>query len=159
MEYLQAFTNHLEAQGVSKITIKNYLADVRKFIRFIEETHSRPFQLSDFTADSIKAYKASLQALETSISSQERYVSSLRKFATCLHEEHKLPFNPFTAIADSKPNIDLWALTPFKQDLLSNKASDLTIKNYVLDIKQFASWLENVDQNISKTTPDRKSVV
>jgi site-specific recombinase XerD len=153
MEYLQAFTNHLEAQGVSKITIKNYLADVRKFIRFIEETHSRPFQLSDFTADSIKAYKASLQALETSISSQERYVSSLRKFATCLHEEHKLPFNPFTAIADSKPNIDLWALTPFKQDLLSNKASDLTIKNYVLDIKQFASWLENVDQNISKTTP------
>jgi site-specific recombinase XerD len=153
MDYLASFSKNLEGRHASKVTIKNYVADIRKFIRFIQDSHHRDFTLSDFTTDTIAGYKSYLQSTQTSISSQERYLSSLRKFASFLHEEHKIPFNPFSASNMEKKEIDLWAISQFKQNLILHKASDLTVKNYILDIKQFLSWVEEVDKNISKENP------
>lgn len=39
---INQFTSHLEAEDVSKSTIKNYVSDVRQFLTWLERNHAQP---------------------------------------------------------------------------------------------------------------------
>lgn len=144
MELLRGFKDHLlgPKNTASKVTVKNYVADVRKFILWFEKTHGKPFNPSLVNLETINNFKANNASL-VSASSLERYLSSLRKFYSFLKEARVVNIGPFDSIQTvEKPNNDLWHINEFKNYLYSNNASRLTIKNYVIDIKQFIEWIE-----------------
>lgn len=158
MNIVHDFRAHLftEKNKPSKVTIKNYVSDVRKFIQWYEAKQNSPFQPSIITPDVLKTFQADLQQnAEGSVvaaRSAKRYISSLRKFCRFLRDSGAIEANPFDAlVATPKVNEDPWQLKPFKNVLVTSGASKLTIKNYILDVQQFLDWLEKV-VDISETT-------
>ena len=54
---LEQFRNYLSSKGVSKITAKNYLSDIRKFLTWFETQFSRLFVATDLTVDVIELFE------------------------------------------------------------------------------------------------------
>lgn len=124
----------------SPVTAKNYVADIKNFIEWIEQRSNKPFDPSDITIQSIKDYKS---CSSLSSSTLERHISSLRKFSHFLSTSYQLP-NPFTDAATNKKDEDPWNLKGFKNFLYNYNASSLTIKNYTIDVVQYFRWLSEV---------------
>lgn len=130
-----------EASAPSFVTIKNYISDVNKFIKWFESKSDSTFDPAAVNKSSIEDYKK--DSLEThTLSSVERSLSSLRKFFHFLKLEGYVSSSPFEGKEKELP--DPWKIKDFKNHLYVFNASYLTIKNYVIDVKQFAGWAENV---------------
>ncbi len=143
MSFLSDFKNYLLSQREpsSKLTVKNYIADVSKFVRWFESKFGE-FSAEAVTPQIVAQFRAS-QTL--SPASTERYLSSLRKFFNFLKLEGVISNSPFDQTASSKkPADDPWRLKDFKNYLYVYNASRLTIKNYLIDVKHFLSWAEKV---------------
>ncbi len=147
MKLLEKFKSHLisKKNKPSRVTIKNYLSDVRKFIQWFENQSDTNFNPKKINTETINLYKTHLNSKGIPINSIERYLSSLRRFFSFLIQENLIIINPFNQEIDSKklpktpPRLD-----QFKIYLLNNNISKLTIKNYLMDIRQFLTWLEKV---------------
>lgn len=147
MELLSQFSQYLfsQKQPASQLTVKNYLSDIRKFIRWFEIEFSRPFSPSLFSWQIIQIYKekSGMQG-----SSLERSLSSLRKFSGFLLVSNEITNDPFQELARKLESAskykEKWRLHEFKNFLYNNKSSYLTIKNYIIDLRQFIGWLEKV---------------
>jgi len=172
MKLPELFRTYLSSKRqLSSVTAKNYASDIRKFITWFEASFGKIFQAKDLTEDIIRVFQKTHGAKLENVSGQlsivkgqisprsfERYFSSLRKFAAFLSEEGYIDKNPFDRlIANSQQPIakqDPWLLKDFKDYLYVYGASNLTIKNYVVDIDAFTSWLEDalkIDRNVSPT--------
>src|SRR4051812_37781213 len=77
---------------VSKVTVKNYLADVAQFTRWYKKVTQKKFDPSSVTVEVIDRYF--LQKTLSKLSLQ-RHNSSLRKFFTFLTEEKLIAVNPY----------------------------------------------------------------
>src|SRR3972149_1513869 len=75
--------------------------------------------------------------------SVDRNLSSLRKFFHFLKLEGLVSHSPFDFIAMAE-EADPWRIKDFKSHLYVFNASGLTIKNYIIDLKQFVHWAEAV---------------
>lgn len=156
MDLLKRFVEYLALgkDAASKATVKNYCADVGQFIKWFENEFNKPFNPKDITAQIIDVYKKSktqnLSPSQKKLSprSLERHLSSLRKFFHFLKIEDTISKNPLDAISNSLKNAsskkNKWHLNEFRNYLYVYNLAHLTIKNYVIDIKQFFSWLEQV---------------
>ena len=144
MNLIEQFKKYLlnEKNKPSRITIKNYLSDLKKFILWFENSKQKDFnpqEVEKIDIDNFKKY----QLEKLSAVSVKRILSSLRKFFTFLLNEKVITSNPFdeqTAVktADDDPLM----LHEFKNYLYAFNSSRLTIKNYLIDVKQFTKWLE-----------------
>src|SRR5260221_4455254 len=146
MEFIQQFKNYLFSQknGASKATVKNYVADVKKFIAWFELTKQAVFAPQVVTPELIQDFKKA-KITELSASSLDRHISSLKKFFSFLKLEGKVPTNPFERQeTNAQRPIDPWHIKEFKDFLYVYNASHLTIKNYLIDVKQFFAWAEKV---------------
>jgi len=143
MNLLQDFKAYLLGSPVptSALTIKNYAADIRKFISWFEHEYNQEFAPTAVTEASISLFKNS-QLQHASAASVNRYISSLRKFYGYLEAQQLLYSNPFTVTHSSPPTIDLWKTKEFKDYLYTQKASPVTIKNYLSDLEHFKKWFE-----------------
>ncbi|HSA84269.1 MAG TPA: site-specific integrase [Patescibacteria group bacterium] len=152
MELLNQFHQHLlqDKNKPSKLTVKNYLADIRKFLRWFETKYARSFVPRLVTKIVVEEYKNALTGsmITTNVASAnslKRYLSSLRKFYQFLLLKGFVENNPFQADqAASHQQIDTWHSKAFINFLLTSHASKPTIKNYLVDIRQFTTWFENV---------------
>lgn len=145
MKLLEKFKTHLSSKKnrPSKITIKNYLSDIRKFINWFEVQSHTDFNPEKITPETINVYKQYLSRHETPLSSVERYLSSLRGFFNFITNENLIRANPFSRKTDLKqPPPDPFMIDKFRIFLLSGNISKLTIKNYLVDIKQLLTWVE-----------------
>ena len=147
MNLLSQFKDYLFSQDnkAANVTVKNYLSDINHFIRWFETTYHKTFPSREITAQTINAYKSNLS--ETfSASSLNRHLSSLRKFFGFLKLEGIIAHSPFEQLTanNQKTEADPWHLRDFKNHLYVYNASHLTIKNYLIDIRQFLSWAEEV---------------
>jgi len=157
MDILLSFKKHLlqDKTHHSKLTVKNYLADIRKFIYWFETTFHREFlpqlvtkQIADIYKNQISKPNAQNQVL--SASSIKRYFSSLRKFYAFLVLYKLAEINPFEIETEVKqPISDDFHLREFKNYLLLSHSSKITIKNYIMDVSQFADWTKNLPQEPS----------
>ncbi|CAN5345284.1 hypothetical protein BH09PAT4_BH09PAT4_08850 [soil metagenome] len=140
MNLPDSFKAYLEAQKkpASKITIKNYTADLNQFIRWYASNYNNQFHPSLMTPEVLEAFKKA-HSENSAASSIERKLSTLRKFSQHLIDEGLITASPFASLAVPKPS-DPWKLQEFKNQLINTKASDLTVKNYINDIKQFSEW-------------------
>src|SRR3990167_344523 len=179
MELIEQFKNYLNTQKkqVSKATVKNYIADIKKFVRWHEETFKKVFDPSMVTHQIIELYKQQKTSTARGVASQhlggdrlalseaegmgspevesadkqisprsvERYMSSLRKFFHFLKLEGIASNDPFELDAKrSTLEPDPYHLRDFKNHLYVYNAANLTIKNYIIDVKQFLNWTEQV---------------
>ena len=165
MDLLEQFKEYLLSQDkkASKITVKNYLSDVNHFIRWYESANGKTFEPSTVTRQTIEAYKQNMintddqrisaDNLRESVGNQcisprsmERHLSSLRKFFKFLKLEGHISLNPFEQFSNPaiQQSVDPYRLRDFKSYLYVFNASHLTIKNYLIDIKQFLNWAKEV---------------
>ena len=153
MDIIAAFHNHLlrGKKQPSKVTIKNYLADTRRFIEWYEKRFQQTFSPALLTQEITDDYQKDLakDSFEgkSSASSVKRYISSLRKFVAFLEHSGAIEANPFETTPSVKKVQDPWMIKQFKNYLIVSKASSLTIKNYLIDIQQFLDWLQAVTKD------------
>ncbi|MDO8658858.1 MAG: site-specific integrase [Candidatus Levybacteria bacterium] len=159
MDLLNRFIEHLLSKNKhSRITVKNYKADICHFIRWFEAYFKRQFNPSLVTPQIIETYKNSNTGISDkiqqdvysdksiSIKTLKRHLSSLRSFFSFLKIEEIVKYNPLelASTSNTKNDSDTWGIKSFKNYLYVCNSSDLTIKNYINDIKQFLSWAQNV---------------
>jgi site-specific recombinase XerD len=144
METINNFKKTLLENGgsASKATVKNYIADVKKFVLWFETTYQRQFPPSAISQQVIEAYMAEFYA--SSPRSAKRYRSSLNKFFNYMVSANKLAYNPLSASQEDNKNKDEWHLKEFKSFLYVSNASPVTIKSYLNDITQFLTWVKEV---------------
>ncbi|MCL5072704.1 MAG: site-specific integrase, partial [Actinobacteria bacterium] len=148
MDLLNQFKSFLLSQKdvPSKVTVKNYLSDINHFIRWYEHEYQKAFSPALVNGQTIERYKNTNSEV-FSQSSMDRHVSSLRKFFKFLKLEGLNSANPFElsqAQALNANMADPWHIKDFKNYLYVYNASHLTIKNYIIDVKQFLAWAEEI---------------
>src|SRR5579872_4786661 len=148
MELIFKFTEYLNSltKKPSKVTIKNYKSDLLKFINWFEQEFGKEFDPSLVNLHVLQAYKQAKNLEGFSASSLERQTSSLRKFFNYLALEGVIGKSPLEQPDkfESQLKEDPWHLKNYKNYLYVYNASNLTIKNYIIDIKQFLSWVSEV---------------
>lgn len=156
MDLSNIFKEHLIKSGASYATVKNYVADVKRFARYFEGQYSLPFKPDLITSEMISSYKRALVS-EIGQRSVDRHISSLRKFFQFTIDQGLSQNNPCLTPETREDNSieSLARVKDFKDFLYNNKSSDLTIKNYIIDIKQFFSWFELVSQRAEANRPLR----
>ncbi|MCL6096364.1 MAG: site-specific integrase [Patescibacteria group bacterium] len=159
MELLARFKEYLFSQTdkPSNVTVKNYISDVNHFVRWYESHYQKPFAPQLVTTGTIDTYKSEMISTDDqrisadsnqrlSSRSLERHLSSLRKFFKFLKLDEQISTNPFEMVysQSSIVSADPYRLKDFKNFLYVYNASHLTIKNYIIDIRQFFAWAEKV---------------
>jgi len=158
MDIVNDFKTYLITQknSPSKITIKNYLSDIRRFILWYEKTYVTIFMPEALSPRVISEYNSSItinyQTTLPSARSSKRYLSSLRKFTLFLEETGKIKENPFVLATEYQKPVDPFFIKDFKNFLYTDQASKLTIKNYLTDINQFLRWLAQVTEIDSESS-------
>src|SRR3989344_1268282 len=160
---LTRFKQYLFSQSTipSKVTVKNYLSDVSSFIRWFENKTGQNFTPQLVNLENIEEYKSEHKD-SLSASSIDRHISTLRKFFKFLKDEDIVKINIFeqAQIEKAAAVSDPWRLKDFKNFLFESNSSHLTIKNYIIDVKQFLIWTkqvlgaENEQSLLSSIRPD-----
>lgn len=158
---VELFKVYLKTQKVSLSSIKSYATDLRNFLewftlylktRRLSFNQNDPVALTSFiTQEKIELYKKFLINNKTLIKTINRRLSALRKFGSFAVFQQWLVSNPAKNVA----NVDLLMkpkqeerdlkinkfLSEFENDLKREKVSLITIKNYLVDIRQFLHFL------------------
>jgi site-specific recombinase XerD len=154
----EIFKNYLIIRKTSPVTAKNYLVDVNHFLNWLAKETGVKYQIVGkaifglFTEETLNEYKTNLLLCQTPLSTLNRRLSALRKFGEFGKEQEWLKENPaekitnatktsFTTLSTNKqPNEEI--LEKFSTHLEKEKASPITIKNYLSDLRHFLGWLE-----------------
>lgn len=158
MYLLAIFKTHLASQDTSPVTVKNYISDVSRFIRWYQTAITPSFRPQDVTYPTLEQYFMMSQASSTqhvpgstplSSRSIKRHAASLRKFFSFLKAEKYISEDPFVSsnTSESKQEKDELALVAFKEHLYKSNCSYQTIKNYIIDVKQFMVWIAEVSKS------------
>ena len=153
-----SYKNWLKSKSYSEATIRNYLADLKKYFLFsssvrvdrcvdpslCEHTDS-PLQISDkiFDQDNLSSYFQNINQ----DSNYKRFLASLSKFFQFALDQHLISENPFPRALKSTgeplppPIEDI--IKQYQQQLEVKKFSISTIRNYINDIHQFINWAQN----------------
>lgn len=165
-----SFKAYLKVKGASQNTIKNYLADLNHFLAWLELTlrgqnialdRSLPeLFVRYFEPNYLAKYKNYLVQNQLPVATVNRRLSTLRTFGGFCLSQAWISENP----AKKVTNISLGRKTEkghrqggvplrrerqkteilgeFKRSLEEEKASPMTIKNYLSDIRNFLTWVE-----------------
>jgi site-specific recombinase XerD len=159
------FIKYLDSLGLSPLSHKNYRSDlgyfiswailkVRSFGAHVESlTEVIPF-LSGGFGQEFRNYMAQNSVPAKTIN---RRLSTLRHLARFLVGSHTVDEDFASGIENVSTNPSRKpAANPvfnnFKSYLENEKASPITIKNYLSDIRHFLAWLESTNQQSNKLT-------
>lgn len=158
MENLEKkFGLYLQTQGVSPVTQKNYLSDLRHFLGWLllvlkskkisfEKTSSS--QLCSFiTQGTVNRYKKFLTLNQILPKTANRRLSALRKFCSFCVSQGWLKSNPAKKVVNIGKTKDPVEeiVQRFGRWLDEEDTSKVTIRNYLSDIRQFLTWAEEVN--------------
>jgi len=112
-DFLREFSEFIKNQRCSPSTCKNYLADLKHFLKFIEvkqkgilnqvQDDNNTLQLQDNTAQLFSDYKNFLTASPLSLTSINRRLSTLRKFGDYLKSTNQFSKNPAVHLQNLTP--------------------------------------------------------
>lgn len=150
----ELFKLYLQIQKVSPVTVKNYVVDVNHFLDWLAQKTGIKHQIVGkaifglFTEETLNEYKTDLLQNRTPLSTLNRRLSTLRKFGQFgknqgwLSEMPSITSEVFSRqTLASPPNCSL-VLGNFQKHLEKEKVSQITIKNYLSDLRHFLNWLE-----------------
>ncbi len=146
MSLLSSYQLWLNNFHYSKVTTKNYLADLSRYFSYLE---SRPQTISlgspqIFSSSLILPYVDSL----VSNPNKKRYLSSLNLFCQFAVDQNIVGINPLKETIQEKKSslhkdLTLTELTQaFKSHLESKNTPSSTVRNYINDLNQYISWLD-----------------
>jgi site-specific recombinase XerD len=141
-DVIPAFKLYLRSKNYSISTIRNYIADLGKYFSVFPTLN----------ADSLIVFLTK----ESASPNYPRTLASLRLFCQFALDQQHFTVNPLkTALkhisSTPQPNLDQ-IVTEFSKYLTSHQASDSTIKNYINDVNQYISWVQNQPtQNLPPT--------
>ena len=145
LSHLDQFKKYLKEQSLSEISIKNYLADINKFLNWQD--------IIDFKPEHFTNYCQNLLKQQIPLSTYKRHLSSLRQFGRFLVSSRIARENPAEKLAvinQLTTGAKAWGwdklLDRFTKHLTANHHSQNTIKNYRADLRQFCRWLESRSQ-------------
>jgi site-specific recombinase XerD len=125
-----------QGKTLSKVSVKNYVSDIRKFLEYVETNHAGA-TTADLNHDLVESYKNFLLSKSTPIKTINRYISSLRRFGAFLEKNFGIQ-NPVFGIQSIQPKITLTDLKNIYSSYLKDQnKSESTIKNYISDLDQF----------------------
>lgn len=138
------FKHYLVSQKLSAATLKNYVSDIRQFLAWLagelQETVIEPVHL---TASVFQNYGRWLNDPANRIhpATAERYLSSLKRFGSFLENAKLTDANPAADLkpAAIDPTLDQ-VINEFKRELIHQKLSGSTVKNYVSDVHHYLLW-------------------
>lgn len=146
-----SYQKWLRSKSYSEATIRNYLADLKKYFIFSSvETRDRAsllennlidLQITDkiFDQDNLSSYFQNINQ----DSNYKRFLASLSKFFQFALDQHLISSNPFSKALKAEPEINLEDIIKlYQQQLETKKFSLSTIKNYINDIHQFINWVQ-----------------
>lgn len=145
MGIVENFKFFLKSKGVSPLTKKNYLSDVRYFLKWVKESGlsgksvvSGKAELFWFNQTAITTFKNSLISSQTPPTTINRRLSALRQFGEFLVKQGWLKQNPAKIVSGvSGKSGWQFILSEFKGALKNQKQKEATIKNYLSDVRQF----------------------
>jgi len=137
------FRKHLiKSKGVSPATVKNYLADLRHFLSWLDNSPS------SITSKKIREYKNFLLTKKHAKSTINRKLSTLRVFCQFGQQNGVIRKN----LSEDLPNLSVKRssekeihdlISKFGAYLKKKRASRNTIKNYTADIRQYLEFCLN----------------
>ncbi|MEK7064502.1 MAG: site-specific integrase, partial [Patescibacteria group bacterium] len=134
-ELLRHFQAFLEEAKLSRVSIKNYVSDVRQFLNWSQISSALLV-----THQQIQDYQAQIKNTKPPATYQ-RYLASMRQFVSFLAIEYRINLPPITVVEEVLTSKDL--TNQFKAYLTKEKRSHSTIKNYVSDLNHYWSWSAN----------------
>lgn len=143
------FKTYLISQRFSPATVKNYLSDANHFFKWLEKKTGVKQQIAGkavfalFTSETLNEYKADQTSSRTPPSTINRRLSALRKLGAFAQTQGWLQPDSAWKITNADGGDQNW-LNKFKVYLEKEKASPLTIKNYLSDLRHFLGWLETI---------------
>lgn len=154
-----SFKTYLKVKGASQNTVKNYLADLNHFLAWLELTlrgqnialdRSLPELFSRyFEPNYLAKYKNYLVQNQLPVATVNRRLSTLRTFGGFCLSQAWIRENPAKKVRNVSLGLKTEdrsqkteVLEEFKRHLENEKASPMTIKNYLADIKNFLTWVE-----------------
>lgn len=154
IDITQKFLNYLKDLGISPKSHKNYRSDISHFSDWFLLAIRRWGVVTSNFSDiipfinhkSVKEYKHFLIKNQVADKTVNRRLSTLRHLSRFLVATQILDFDFMKGIANISlvPGTDTCPLIPkFEKYLGKEKASDNTIRNYVNDVKQFLTWVED----------------
>ena len=149
MEYLPQFKLWLQNRNYTTSTVRNYLADLGKYLSYV---HHLPQVVSLDITSKTTVHILSPQIISLYVSylsgktNSRRYLASLNLFCQFALDQHLISQNPLKAAlhtpAQSGSNVSLDTLVNLWEKTLNHQqASPSTIKNYINDLNQYISWL------------------
>lgn len=161
-DLINSFENYLiNSIKISKKSLKHYRSDLSHFIGWVflkiktlgiladDFNQAIPFLSSDL----LNEYKSFLTSNKVAFKTINRRLSTLRHFSKYLVLNDLLHFDFMDNISNIKKNetnsIHDHLVTDFSSFLKSQKVSQSTSKNYIADINQFISWINNHKQSIT----------
>ena len=137
------FKKYLKLKNLSKVSVKNYISDIRQFLKWAAKNNLKPSSTTNFFH-----YRTYLTTENTPVKTINRYLCSLRCFGDFLQKAGLSPINPANKIEnikktnnrDSKNKKQDKLLHQFKQSLIKERLNPVTIKNYISDTKQFLEF-------------------
>lgn len=147
------FFEYLKSLGVSKKTHKNYRSDISHFSGWLLFRLRHWGVIAESLTDAVpfldiklaSEYKTFLTGNSVAEKTTNRRLSTLRHLARFLVASQILDFDFMDGIANisTKETLPTYPLiAQFEKHLETERVSKNTIKNYLSDIKQFISWLE-----------------
>lgn len=147
------FFEYLKNLGVSKKTHKNYRSDISHFSGWLLLRLRHWGVMAQGLTDAIPfldtkialEYKTFLTGNGVAEKTINRRLSTLRHLAKFLTASQILDFDfmdGITNIPTGRPSLIHPVIIKFEKHLEAEKISKNTIKNYLSDIKQFISWVE-----------------
>lgn len=152
--FLKSFRNFLVTEKAAYITQRSYLSDVRFFFNwFFSLSQNKPNSGSKFDlpallkkidAQVLSAYNFYLIESKIPLKSINRKYSALRKLGSFCLVQNFFSENVFENLKTLSDH-PLFPehkchLGQFKDELLKRKLTKITIKNYLVDTKQFLDW-------------------
>ncbi len=173
LELQTLFSGFLFETGLSAVSVKNYLSDLRHFFSFCASisTEDNPpsvqeiFQsiskyLNLYLTDQKKSFtpqntinrrSASIRRFSTFLAVKFGLVSSLQEASEVSKNTPSSNISPKNSVDNSLPTISK-ILEHFKVFLIKEKKTHSTVKNYISDLNHFFAWSANetpfLDQNL-----------
>lgn len=155
MNPYELFRLYLKTQGVSPVTVKNYAADVNHFFNWLAQKTGIRHQVAGnsifglFTKETLNEYKTDLKSAKTPPSTVNRRLSSLRKLGQFAKSQGWILENPGEKVVNAlkqttNRHLVEKILGNFRKHLEKEQVSQITIKNYLSDLRDFLAWVETI---------------
>lgn len=133
---INSYTLWLQNHQYQSNTIRNYLQDLKTFLTFSK---------GQISLETISQYFDYVSSKNNS----RRYLASLSNFCQFLSDQHLTEVNLFKQSKKHfhrQPSLDMdKLLIQYESYLTKDNKSNLTIKNYLNDLRQYLNWLKNYE--------------